>query len=426
MLGVLRFVSEHASRGIARWILGAAFLNMVHLSPLQAQDATVFYVHGFKGDTVPELYYRLAGQDTARRASGVPNPLRVPEGGRVCFRVDGGNPLLYTYAVGSKVLKTDTPDTVSSIIKAMLALSAVGSTPIKVAGAGFLQGGDNVDAYSRQVSDVARQSTLLSELREASDGAHDLRSLLDSGAVLVRKARAASDSADVLYKGISDDAKVSPSLRMIRATQVTELNRANTLAKQFESARQTLRHSYCETVGAQPLRITLIVTPGGDDVPADKHLRVTGNSVASVTVQPVATRAFDFGAGVVLAVPFRPYTTYSLKGTLIHAEAGDQLLIRPLVLVNLRGWSSDKVWLTLGTAGSASALTDGYLGLTYRAGNLGGITASLSGGLSIVRLPTKLEKGVPETDLPTDVSFDDAVHKSWVPAFGVGLTLSAP
>lgn len=390
-----------------------------------AQDATVFLQQPPKTGTSPviALSYQLPGEDEKVRHAGMPGLLQVPQGGHACFRVEGKNPLLYDYTVGSKILKVETPDTVTDILKKLLALApaaaGVGFNPREDTGKSV----DPVLAYQYKVGDVFRIATAMKALKLSSDSAEDVLALSRKGVEAASDASDTSAVADTLYDALTAAQKKDMGVRMLRATQLDQLDKAKHLGEEFDNVESLLRQPLCSpALGKDRLHVSLSIA-GKTGIPAASLKKATGDTIASFDVEPVSTAALEFGPGIIVNSLSHRSKEFALKDDKIAQTDGDQLLFRPAVLANFRSWGPGWIWGTVGISGDKEGISDLFLGVTGRFGySVAGARLALGVGLAASRLPVGLTDGAVGQALPANISkLDKIVKKSLVPGIGIML-----
>lgn len=394
-------------------------------SRTEAQDATVFVQHAVKSgeeNPVPLRSYQLPGEDEKVRHAGVPTLIRVPQGGRGCFRVERSNPLLYTYTLGSKILKVETPDTISQVMKQLLALAPKAALP----GMGFMaadkiSAADTAGKYASTVGQLLRITTEMEALKLSSDSAADL-AMLARRALASGSASADTNSiADGIYNSMSEGMKKDMGVRMVRAAQLAQAEKGKRLVREFEAVEALLAQRLCSAPLAKDrLHLTLSIAPK-EGVPAANLKRMVGDEVTSFDVDPVSNTEMDFGPGVILNTLGRPSKSFALEDGKITQGQGEQLLFRPAIMANFRSWGPGWLWGSVGVSGSKDGISDLFVGATGRFGQqIAGARVSIGIGLAASQLPVGLSKGAVGQPLPEDISsLDKILRKSLVPGLGV-------
>jgi hypothetical protein len=395
-------------------------------SSLCAQNATVRLMHPPKdGDKKPSVgyAYQLPGESENVWHAGLPELISVPQGGLACFRIEGANPLLYTYSVGSTIVKVETPDTVGQIIKQLLALAPKAA----LAGAGFVQptadegGPEPAVRYAQVVGQVLRLRTEAEALKISSDTATNILALARVGK---QRADAATDSAGIaedVYKGLTDATRKLLTTRVLRAAHLEQTEKAKRLSQEFMSVQSQLNQPLCSAkLDKDRLHVTLSIAAKAG-IPADNITKYTGDEVAAFDVEPLSTKALDFGPGMVINALVRQAKTFSLVDQKIEEGQGDGLLFRPAVFANFRYWSPQWVWGTVGVSGNKDGIEDLFVGLTARfVYSVAGARLAMGIGLAATRLPSGLTQGVVGQPLPANVSeLDKIIKKSLMPGVGV-------
>lgn len=401
--------------------------------------ATVFVQHVKKTTSVnPDLQrsYQLPRENETVRHVGVPMLIPVPQGGKGCFKVERSNPLLYTYTIGSKILKVETPDTINQVLKQLLALAPkaqVSSAAVTaLAGFGFIPANAEKaivtklnpdDVYAAKVGQLFRITTEMEDLKLSSDTAESLASLAKAGLVMAAQAADSNSAADAAYKVVSDP-EPSMIVKMLRASQITQANKAKRLAQEFNAVDALLAERLCSgQVKDQRLHLSLSIA-GKEGVPADNLKKITGDTVTSFDIDPQSDTQLDFGPGMILNTLANPSKTFAVANGVITQGEGDQLLFRPAILANFRSWGPSWIWASLGVAGNTDGISDLFVGATGRFGQqVAGVRVAIGIGLAASNLPVGITKGAVGAALPDDIaSLDKIIKKRLVPGLGVILT----
>jgi len=411
---------------VLRGALFAIALQCVAWRMTLAQEATVFVRHPLKNSgkkPVVQLEYQLPGERTDERHAGDPPLLLVPQGSQACFSVERANPLLYTYTVGSKILKVETPDTVSRILKQLLALAPRAVVP----GQGFFAPdtvgtSGPIGQYAATVGQLFRIRTEMEALKLSSDSASNLVELAKAGIMLASEAADTNTVAEDAYKALSDEARKQMTVRMLRAGQLDQADRAKHLAGEFEGAEGLMTQRLCVPMAKDRVRVTLSIA-ARSGVGADNLKKMTGDEIASFDAEPKSTAALEFGPGVIFNTLRDRSKSFAVAEGKIVENEGDQLLFRPAILANFRSWGPTWIWGTVGISGNDEGISDLFVGVTGRFGySIAGARLALGVGLAAARLPTGLTKGAVGEALPADVpNIDKIVKKSLVPGFGIVL-----
>lgn len=396
-------------------------------SGTEAQDATVFVQHALKsGEENPILVqsYQLPGGDENVRHAGVPTLIRVPQGGRGCFRIERSNPLLYTYALGSKILKVEKPDTISQLMKQLLALAPKAALP----GMGFvaadrISAADTAEKYASAVGQLVRITTEIEAMKLSSDSATDIAAF--ARRVLVSGSAFADTNyiADDIYESMSEGMKKDMGVRIVRSAQLTQAEKGKRLVKEFEAVEALLEQRLCSAPLAKDrLQLNLSIAPK-EGVPASNLRRIVGDAVTSFEVDPVSNTEMDFGPGVIMNTLGRPSKSFALADGKITQGTGEQLLFRPAIMANFRSWGPAWFWGSIGVSGSKDGISDLFVGAAGRFGQqIAGARVSIGIGLAASQLPVGLSKGAVGQPLPEDISsLDKILRKSLVPGLGVVL-----
>lgn len=394
---------------------------------VSAQDATVFLRHPQKtGEAKPsiQLSYQLPGEDEAIRHAGIPTLMPIPQGGSACFRVERANPLLYTYSVGSKIVKVETPDTVSQVLRQLLALAPKAAIP----GVGLLPDdrvstADQTAVYAGTVGQLFRIRTEMESLKVSSDSASNLVALANEGITLANAAADTSTAADKEYASLPDATKKDMTVRMLRAGQLDQTDKAKRLAQEFASVEALLGQRLCAApLGKERMHVTLSIAakPG---IGTDNLKKVTGDELASFDVEPISNAAIEFGPGLILNRLDRKGKEFALSEGKITESEGDDLLFRPSVFANFRSWGPKWIWGTVGVSGDKDGISDLFVGGTGRFGySVAGARLAVGVGLAATRLATGLTKGAVGQPLPADItSLEKIVKKKLLPGLGIVL-----
>jgi hypothetical protein len=393
----------------------------------RAQDATVFFPHVEKvGEKKPsvQLRYQLPGEDEKAIHRGIPAVIQVPQGNAACYQIERANPLLYVYSIGSKIVKVETPDTASQVLKQILALAPKPAIP----GMGLLADdkpidGDPVAGYAATVGQLFRIRTEMEALKLSSDTATNLVALARHGMRLASAAADTAAAADKKYSALSDASKKDLTARMLRAAQLDQSEKSKRLLDEFTSVSALVDQPLCSApLSKDRLHLSLSIA-GKSGIPSENLRRITGDEVAAFDAEPLSNQELEFGGGMILAKPDHRAKTFALAENKITEGKGDELLFRPALFVNLRSWGPRWLWASIGLSGDKDGIGDLFAGITGRFGHqVAGARLAAGVGLTATKLVTGLSKGSVGQPLPSDInSLDKILKKELVPGFGIML-----
>jgi hypothetical protein len=397
-------------------LLWLAVLTAAAAGKSTAQDVTVFYQHlpGAPADDLV-VFYQLATDTEDQRRRGLPKRLRVPEGGRACFVVENGNPLLYTYSASGTAIKTEQPEIVPEIIEVVKGM--LGGAAISAGAAA-----DPHVTYAESVSELYASSISLQETLAASDEEADVSTTLTQARAKLTTAQQKNAAADQAFKPLEADLTDDLLARMLRAGQTDVWGRVQKMKAQIDSAGVRLARPMCVPVADELKRVVFAAKYNGQGTAR----RPVGDSLVAVEVEPISNRAIEVGTGVIFSLSPSDQRSFSVANGVIRGEDDRSPAVRPAAFLLARAWSLDWLWGAVGVSADKSGVSDLFVGPVARfGGQVIGTRLTLGAGLSLARFPVALNQGSEGEPLPENVSnIDDIVTRKLRSTLGVTLTLS--
>lgn len=407
------------------------------------RNVTVYWAHSAQANG--ELSYRLPGDDESRRRGGLGSGQRltVRQGAQVCFRVVNANPLLYTYAAGSKVVSVAPPEGLSEVVGGVQTIIAGMGVKAGPPANAALRGEAPDAALARLRQDSTNNARAWLALREyAVDIQHtldtlkaldDLRLNSDSYAfdAVIARARelrtgfAAAQQAAVRQRTRADSilGKEDRVVVQLRALEAITADRFAARLAEFEEANARRDDPLCATVDKDRLRLSLTTKSRGVD--GANLRRVVAEDVVAVELDPQSDVAFEVAPGVLVGVGVKRQT-FSLVDGVVRSEETTDAIARPALFALGRLWPMGWLWAGMGVAQGSNGAPDAFLGIVLRPSvSLAETQLSVGAGLGYFQVADRLKAGQVGESLPPDVgNLDDNIERKGKVGLAITVNIS--
>jgi hypothetical protein len=412
-------------------ILGSTLLvALAPLAPAVAQDAYVYYNHHpGAGGLDSRLSYTASGGEQGRRQAGRPPTLTIPSGSRLCIQVEARNSAIYSYTTAATKLAADTIAGLAALIKQ---LGDVGDLVRARAPAAQQQNQllavvrpPAYDAYLGPVAHLYAQYMGMQAFQLETDADSDFAHA--AAGMAARAAEAADTNRAALAALATVRDTTTAEIRLIRTVHADVWNRVGVLANRFRRALETANDPFCTKVEMDRLRVTLQVARTVADS-AGGVRRPVGDTVFSVVVDPRDDRPFLIEPGTIVSAFTQDKSTISLNGGFVAQAPDHGMGLHAAVFAMARAGAIRWLWVTVGVATADNAVSDVFIGMTFRGGaSLIGGRISAGVGLALSRVPVGVSQGTVGGPLPADVkNVDGITRREFRPGLGVTFAIHIP
>jgi hypothetical protein len=425
-----------------RSLSAALLVALASAGPAVAQDAFVYYNHKpGAGNLNGRLSYTRSGRDSGRRQAGRPPSLSVPSESQLCIQVENRNAVLYSYTIAAADLPVDTIPGLGALIKLVTdplqaralertvatesARARLRTNPSDTLARAIVEAPDP-DRYLRPVADLYAKLQEMLESQLASDADSSFAHAASGIAHLAGEAAHIDTLAREAFRSLGPDT-ASPEVRLIRATHADLWSRIGVISNRFRHALDTDRDPFCTEVGTSRMRVTLKIARTLAD-PSGGLLRPVGDTVLTVVVDPTDERTFLIEPGMILSAFTQDRSTIRLESTLVAQAPNHGVGMHAGVFAMARAGSIRWLWVTVGAATADNAVSDVFVGVTFRGGaSLVGGRVSAGIGLALTRVPVGVSQGSVGSALPADIkNVDDVIQREFRPGLGVTFAIQVP
>lgn len=415
-----------------------------------AQSGVVLYYDHVSG----ELHYAQAGDDATDRRVGLsrdpdaPDILPIAQGGRACFQVVNGNPLLYTYAASSEAITVREPQELATVLAGVRALVSSGPalqqssamspdapspgdtlarmyTQLSTRDA-LVGETQSLAKYAEQIHTLARALDALEQLRLETDEIPDFQSSFDRAEKLHAVFDGAVRSADEAFSKAEATSKETQTVKaQLRLAQQVLEQRGSATMREFSSALRLSGKQICsDPIDSNRMRLTLSIQAAAND-PQGSLDRATGDKVVVVDLDPHSEANFRLAPGALLG-PRVDRKAFGLSDGVLTVEEEDDPLLRVGVFAEGRLWENGWLWASLGVATSGDTTPDLFFGLVANPSiSLSVAQLRLGAGLGLYHVAESVSSGQEGEPLPNDAGdIEELIERSYEPAFAIVFSIS--
>jgi len=425
-----------------RSLSSALLITVAAAAHAVAQNAYVYYDHKPGAANLNgRVSYTRSGRDLGTRQAGRPPSLPVPSKSQLCIDVENRNEVLYSYTIAAADLPVDTIPGLAALVKLLTdplqtralertvaidsARARLRTDPGDIRARAIVEAPDP-DRYLRPVADLYVKLQEMLEYQLASDAESSFARAASGIANLAAEAAHIDTLANQAFRSLGPDT-TSPEIGLIRATHADLRSRIGVISRRFRHALETHRDPFCTEVGTSRMRVTLKIARTLAD-PGGGRLRPVGDTVLTVVVDPTDERRFLIEPGMILSAFTQDRSTIRLDSTLVAQAPNHGVGMHAGVFAMARAGSIRWLWVTVGAATADNAVSDVFVGVTFRGGaSLVGGRVSAGIGLALTRVPVGVSQGSVGSAMPADVkNVDDVIQREFRPGLGVTFAIQVP
>ena len=403
-----------------------ACVTLFPSSRAAAQDGFVVYDHMPSRVTGARLikYYPPGASEGGGVRGAPPQPLEVRQGSSACYIVENPNPLLYTYSISTTVIPQDEPEQLSSLLDNLKSLVDLALT-LPSDGSAETTSPANAPEYGEIVNSLDEDYEALVQARTASDATANFAETVATMKRLLKDAEETGKNAEALYKAsdpVKKDVRALRAYELILKERIAEIEKAVREVEVYATQPFVL----CTPVGENLIRVALASSrkiKATEEAPTRRPI----DTLATFEVRPRTTKRFRIAPSLVIGYPLAAGAhSFAVRDSALVQDAPETSFLAPVV-AQFRNWETP-LWGTVGVRPRGlDEVPDLFLGLAYDFGDLiGGPSATLGAGVTILQTPVRLKKGKLGEALPPDVEeLEDIVERKPLIGFGFTFTISS-